>query len=717
MVDSSRSSSDSTSEGVEGVADSNQAVESVAEGSGGDIIRSIGFAGNRKYKVKVLRQRLGLDIGDRLDSFLAESGRSIIAEVYRKIGFAFVKVTLDKGKLSQGKLFYIIDEGPRVQVKKVKFIGNKGIKTKTLRKVVKTKGKKWFYWPFYYTEEAIAEDVKKLGKLYYERGFLDYSVKVERSFTKDNKKANVTFIIEEGPAFRVEKVVLIGNEHFSEEELQAKLKLEEGRVYNKKRADLDVRRLVKLYREQGFIDVRIQQKPKFISEVSAAAVNVEFSIDEGRQFRIGRVDISGNESAQDRVIRRVLDEYGFVPGQLYNADLAPLEPDSKLEKYVQRTVLAEDVIIRPVEPASGAPDQKDVSVDVKEGMTGMIKPGVGISSDSGVIGQLVYEQRNFDITDFPDSLGEFLSMKAFRGAGQTFRVSLMPGTEVSQYSVSFSDPYFRDRPTSFSVSGSKWGRWRESYSEGRMRAYVSLEQRRRDSWNRSVGFRAENVDIHSLDFDAPQEIRNIEGDNGILSVDFGIGRSTIDDLYNPSDGYRFSADYEQATGDHTFGILSGAFSRYFTLYEDVLERKTVLATILRAGTVLGDAPAFERFYGGGLGSYGMRGFEYRGISTKGVQTIVANPERKDPIGADWIFLANAEITVPLIGENFSALFFIDSGTIDTGSYRMSVGIGIQIMVPQVFGPVPMKFELATPLAKDSLDETQVFSFSMGGALF
>ena len=63
----------------------------------------------------------------------------------------------------------------------------------------------------------------------------------------------------------------------------------------------------------------------------------------------------------------------------------------------------------------------------------------------------------------------------------------------------------------------------------------------------------------------------------------------------------------------------------------------------------------------------------------------------------------------------SALFFIDSGTVDTGRYRASIGTGIQIEIPKLLGlPVPMRFELATPFSRDDDDERQVFSFSMGG---
>ncbi|MHC4123491.1 MAG: BamA/TamA family outer membrane protein, partial [Planctomycetota bacterium] len=148
--------------------------------------------------------------------------------------------------------------------------------------------------------------------------------------------------------------------------------------------------------------------------------------------------------------------------------------------------------------------------------------------------------------------------------------------------------------------------------------------------------------------------------------------------------------------------------------EDLAERKTILSTKLLGSVIVGDAPPFEKFYGGGMGYYGIRGFEYRGVSPRGLQTNVANPEKEDPIGSDWIILANAEVTVPLISNNFAALFFVDSGIVETGGYRASIGTGIQILLPQWFGPVPMRFAVAVPFMKDGDDDTEVFSFSVGG---
>ena len=146
-------------------------------------------------------------------------------------------------------------------------------------------------------------------------------------------------------------------------------------------------------------------------------------------------------------------------------------------------------------------------------------------------------------------------------------------------------------------------------------------------------------------------------------------------------------------------MLSGTYRWYKTLHEDLAERKTVLATKLLGGYILGNAQPFEKFYAGGTGAYGIRGFDYRGISPRGLQTgVPAGTEKRiEPIGSDWIFLANAEVTVPMASDNFAALFFLDSGAVSSGGYRAAAGIGIQIMIQQWFGPVPMRFELASPL--------------------
>jgi outer membrane protein insertion porin family len=670
-----------------------------------NIIRSITFVGNHSYKTTTLQKKLDFKVADYLDTAQAQASAATLAEFYRKNGYVFAQVNLDSGKLAEGKLAYTIDEGARVKIGSVKFTGNKSLKTRELKRVIKTKKNKFVFWPNYYSEEQLTADMGKLQSVYYDRGFLNASVTTKQEFSKDKKKARITFVIDEGPAYKIDKIALAGNKFFDDKTILPQLKSKEGLVYREKKAQADVKHILKLYRQDGFIDATVEQKREFASKDT---VDVKFDITEGERFRIGKVDITGNEQTQDKVIRRVLDEYDFQPGQWYNADTARGDGNGELEKTVKNTVLLENITITP---AGKKPGQRDAAVNVAEGQTGMVMVGAGIASDSGVIGQLSFEQRNFDITDKPKSFGDLITGQAYKGAGQNFRIALEPGTEVSQYSISFSDPYFKDKPVSFEAIGSSYERGFESYDEKRLKGFTGFEKRDKDHRRRSIGFKVENVNVGSLEPDAPQEIRDVEGDNLLASVIFGIGRDLTDSRFTPSKGSSYNLSYEQTGGDHTFGILSGIYRHYFTLYEDLAERKTILATRLQAATTVGNAPPFEKFYAGGSSS--IRGFDYRGVSTRGLQTNVANPKREDPIGSDWIFLANAEVAVPLISENFSWLFFVDSGVIDTGGYRASVGTGIQILIPQWFGPVPMRFEIAAPFMKAEDDDTQVFSFSIG----
>ncbi len=686
-----------------------------------EVVRSIEFAGNKKYKDSVLRKRIGIELGERYDPFLAEGGRRTLIDLYKKIGYAFVTVTLDQDKAKTGRLFYTIDEGPRARIRAVRFTGNHVFSDGVLAKVVKLKSQKWLLLPSYYSADLLEESLDQLEEFYYKNGYLGYSVSADTEFNKSHNHVVVTFKVDEGPAYTIEEILFAGNQRFDVNELRAAIEIHEGQIYKRDVADLSARHIQDKYLKQGFLDAQVTQGPKYEPDPNKAVVTVEFDIHEGDQFRIGRIDISGNENAQDKVVRRVLDEYNFTPGELYDATLAPSQGRSQLENYVKYATKAEDVVIRPVPPEDGSPATKDVRVNVKEGMTGLIMPGVGFSTDNGVMGHLVYQQRNFDISDKPENLKDLLTMKAFRGAGQTLNLSLEPGTEYHRYTLSFSDPYFHDKPIGYNLEASSFDRWYESYKEQRARGLVGFDFRNWGGWSKSFSVRAENVEAKNLDNDAPQEIRNISGYTTLLGFKVGTGINTLDDPMMPTQGHRLGIYYEQVTGGYDYGLLTGSFTWYKPLYEDVFERRTVLATKLLAGTVLGQAPPFEKFYGGGMGTYAIRGFSYRGVSQRGLQVFDVpdpnvTPRYKDPVGSDWIVIGSAEVIVPLVDKNLSGFIFTDAALLeDTHDpvWRWSAGLGLQITVPQVLGEVPMRFELGFPIQKGKYDEAQTFNFSMG----
>ncbi len=678
-------------------------LQTEGEYSSGAIVQSITFTGKGEFSNKVLRKKLDYKVGDNIDSVLIESGRYDLSEFYRKKGYAQAKVALDNSELIHGRVSYIIDSGIRYKIKSVKFKGNKLIKTSDLRSIIKTKTREWFLWSGYYTEEKIASDLKKIKDAYYQRGFLNYDIQVLG-------RSNITFLIDEGPQYKINKIEVTGNNKFDSDTLLAKFGLKPESIYYPLQAKSQAKRILNLYRENGFVRVKINFEHSFTGG-EANTVDLNFNITEDKQFRIGRIEITGNEQTHDKVVRNVLEEYNFSPGQLYNANMAPPEGGGELEGRVRRATMAEEAIITPViSDTNQQSDILDASVNIKEGLTGMWNPGVAYGTDDGFVGMLNWSQGNFDVSDWPESFGDFISMRSFKGAGQRLSVNLRPGREISSYSVSFTEPYFMDQPTSLNVAGQSWERWYRSHDEQRLKGAVGFKKRYKNLWNTSFGVRVENVDIGNIEYDAPVEIADFRGSNFLLGTKIGFGRDNTDDIYVPSRGYIFSVDYEHVTGDDDFETLEGSGVIYKTLYKDFRDRKTILATKVLAGTISSDAPFFEKYYAGGIGSYGIRGFEYRGISDRGL------PSYKYPIGSDSIFVANAEVTVPLIGENVSLLFFVDSGTVNTGPYRVSAGGGLQITVPQFFGPVPIRLTFAEPLRKDDYDETQLFNFFMGGMI-
>lgn len=665
-----------------------------------NLVRSIAFNGNKKLSDSYLTKQLSFKMGDYLDMFAVRAGTEAILEAYKKKGYPWITVTLEETS-SLGNVAYTIDEGAHPKIARVDFVGNKSVPTRELKTAIKTKPKKLLVFTVYFDPDQLEEDTRKLLEAYQKKSYLDARVSSDVKFNEDQSKAFVTFTIEEGPAYLVNGITYTGNQFFTAEQLQEGCKLRPEYYFSEAWAEFDAKKITGKYGQQGFIDAQVAQNRVFLPD---ARVDVEFQIKEEGRYRIGEIFVTGNETLQDRTIRRIMDEEGFSPGEWYNSDIAPGTGEGELERIIKQTVVTQSAVI---EPTGDDPNKRDAHVNIQEGQTGSVMLGAGVASDSGVIGQIALDQRNFDITDWPESWSELFSGKAFRGAGQRMRISANPGTEVSMYSVNFTEPYLFDKPMAFSLGGSSFERERESWDESRLTGLVGLDKRYPNDWRRGISFRAEDVTIDDLEWDVPPEVADEKGSNMLYGTRFYIGRDTTDSRFRPSRGYNFDMGYEQVLGDYTFGLLTATQRWYKTLYEDLSENKTVLETKLHAGTTVGDAPTFEKFYVGGISS--MRGFDYRGISPR------SGPS-EDPIGSDWVLVGNFEVAVPLGSETFSWLFFTDVGTIEDGFVRSSIGTGVQILIPQFFGPVPMRFELAAPITKDDQDDTQAFSFSVG-ALF
>ena len=667
------------------------------------LVTKIMFVGNKTFSDSKLVGELPFGPSDPINQANVNAGREALETKYKSSGYHFATVTVDKAALDREKrAVYKIVEGPRVVITKVTFEGNNSYSGIRLLQKVATRKRMWPIFTGYLNTEELKQDVTALRTFYRNEGYLDCEVGRALDFSFDKKKAVIRFIIKEGGRYRVNKVVFKGNAVFSSDELSRRIRLAQGAFYTVETLRQDVRKLEATYGEMGYIEARVTPGRTFLApnapvppwaaalavDGKPALVNVVFTIVESDQYRIGLIGIRGNTVTQQRIIRRSLR---IFPEQLYNTEAVKESRHRLIE-----TRLFDKVDIVSVK--SNKPKVKNVQVIVEEGRTAEFLVGVGVSTNSGVLGNVSFTQRNFDL---------FNPASGFRGAGQTLRIVAEPGTEMMRFHLSWYEPYLFDKPYSLGVKAFAWTRDREAWDETRYGTVVTVGHRFKSRWYGQLSTRVEGVDIGGVDSDAAEEIRDDDGQHMLVGLKGTLVRDRTDSRWMPSRGSRFSVSYEQVVGDYTFGNVYTDYRYYHTLHVDALDRKHILATRLAGGHILGDAPFFERYYGGGIGS--IRGFAYRGISPRGDNT-------DDAIGGDMMLFVGTEYTFPIIGRELRGAVFLDTGTVEESfslsGYRVSMGVGLRWVIP-MFGPVPISLDFGFPIAKDGDDDTQLLSFSLG----
>jgi outer membrane protein insertion porin family len=513
----------------------------------------------------------------------------------------------------------------------------------------------------------------------------------------------------------VDKVTFRGNNSLSDAQLRKNLKLIEGAPFESDMLQRDVRELVRAYSPLGFIyqtgssdrdylQIGTPNEPvKTIFRPEPGKVELVYEIKEGKPFKLGRVIVKGNGRTQDKVVLR---EMHMAPGQTYNS--------AEVQDAADRLRGSGYFAGAQITPTGEDPNVRDLLVEVQEAKTANFGVGAGINSNGGLGANVSYEQRNFDITNWPDSWSDVFSDRAFIGAGQRFRITLEPGTEQTNASILFSEPYIFDQPYSFTGELYYRDRLREDWRETRGGGRVSFGKRFDLVHSALLTFRGEDVNVHDIEDDdaippirAP-EILEREGHNTLTSLALQLRRDTTNRgplLYRGTSSMLGWESYGVLGGDFTFQKLSAGWDMYVPVYEDLLDRRTVLALHADAGWIWGSAPFFERYYAGGIGT--VRGFRFRGISPR-------DGLAEDPIGGDFSITGSAELSFPLYGESFRGVLFTDVGTVERemqiGTIRSSAGFGFRMLTPML-GDIALDFAL--PLSKSGEDETEWLSFSFG----
>jgi len=341
----------------------------------------------------------------------------------------------------------------------------------------------------------------------------------------------------------------------------------------------------------------------------------------------------------------------------------------------------------------------DLDVFVGETRTGSIQLGGAFNSDNGIVGQLVIDERNFDIRNLPRSFRELWDGTAFRGGGQAFRLELVPGDEVQRYLVSLSEPYLFGTDYSLSVSGYLFDRDFFDWEERRLGGRISIGRRLTPDLSFSFGLRAEDVEIET---DRPGISPSLDaliarGNTDLYTFNVGLIRDTRDHPFLATEGSYLALTYTQGFGEFDFPRGDVEYRRFRLLRErpDGSGRHT-LSYSTKLGVTGSGTPIYENFFAGGFST--LRGFDFRGAAPLegGVDGV--------RVGGEFQWINTIEYLFPITADDMiKGVAFCDFGTVEenveinSDNFRVAPGVGLRVHVPALG-------ETATG------DEEQVFSF-------
>ncbi|MDX2016842.1 MAG: BamA/TamA family outer membrane protein [Planctomycetota bacterium] len=713
------------------------------------IVRDVQAVGNRQISNQDIAKEVDVLVGTPIDNLQLDRASRRVQDLYRKRGYYFAQVTVDREHLEKtdGEVLFRIREGERVKVAEIRFEGNTAFSPSELKDKLKPR-EAWLLDRGPVDDNALDTDVAELVRFYRDRGYLDVRADRQVRPSPNGREAIVTFLIDEGRVYTLRSVDVVYPERemrsfrtveaaqaamgpddrmmvlgpgevtlfkggvLSPAQVQGLMFLKPGDVYAVNKINESTESIRAAIGKLGYADVEVERKERRAED--RPEVDLLFIIREGQRFRTGEVIIRGSELTQQAVVRRQVQ----------------LQPERPLDATaIQETkVRLEDLRLFDLDPRRAPrvtlqkPDEldpryRDVLVEVQDTNTGRFSIGGAVASDSGVTGRIALEQNNFDVADTPSTFGELTSGRAFRGAGQTFQIEALPGSEIQTYSVSLSEPYLLETNFSGSVSAFYNERSFDEYTEERLGGNFAVGRRFGTRWTGSIPVRGESILLRDFQADRPVEITRYEGRNLLTGVGVTLSRNTLDDRFVPGKGSKLDLSAEQVGslgGDFNFTKFSAGYQVFLTIHEDFFGYRTVLKLSTSASYIPqseSKVPVYERYY---LGGQSLRGFEFRTVSPRGTRpdgTVTTNT----PVGGTFAFFAGTELRQPLWEDILSVVWFVDSGTVRNSpglsEYRVSTGLGLRIYIKQL-SPAPLAFDFGTPLKKEKFDEKRLFTFSV-----
>ncbi len=652
------------------------------------IIQNVEYEGIKSKTILAeIKSKRILKPKSSFDKNLLKKDRSNLLKTLKNIGYFFPSVenlVEDTGN-ENFNLIYKIDLGSKSKIKKISFVGDKVYKDKKLKNIIISEEYK--FWKFisgrkFLNENLIDLDKRLLKNFYLNKGY--YNAKVNSSFAKlvNDNQFELIYNINANEKYYFDNINLklaIDYDENNFSDLKSSLKKLKGKPYSINNISKIIKTIENIVLQEQFESIKVIPLENLVDN----KINLTFKVEKSEKFVVKKINIFGNNITQENVIRNQfeIDEGDPFNEILYNKTLNNIKSLGFFKKASGE--------IQDIE----GDNAKIINISVEEKATGEISLGAGAGTDGATIAFGVKEN-NFLGKGVRLNAGATLTEETIKGKFSV-KNSNYKNTDKSIY-VNF-EALEIDRSTEFGYKTNKTG-----FSFG-----TDFEVL--DDFDFGLGL-SNFYEKITTDSSASALQKTQEGNyfDSFLKLDFDNDKRN--QKFQTSDGYRsfYSIDVPLVSDTNTL-VNSYQYNYYNELFEDNITNASIY--LQSANSITGDnIKLSERLY---IPGRKLRGFERGKVGPK---------DGEDYIGGNFVTTANLSTTLPQILSNIQEVDFVmfldaaniwgvdyDSSIDDDGSFRSSVGLGIDWMTP--IGP--LNFIFAQPITKEDSDKTQTFRFNLG----
>ena len=635
---------------------------------------------DKKDDIKTL---IDVKKGDIYDEDSIKSAKNQILSYLESKGYYDSIVETKTKKLNKNslKLDFIISKGEEIIIQKVHMYGSKNIDYSDVKSNIVNRQRQFMGWLWGRDDgelkiDQLKYDSARIKDYYMRKGYLDAKVSTPflRTYFEDYK-ADLSYLIHEGTVYTIKDIKFsLSKPVIKVEKLKEDLKLYKGKTFNVDKLRKDMAKIEHKIEDLGYAYAKVY--PDIKQDKKKHTATIIYKIFPGQIVYINDVEISGNTSTIDRVVRRSIY---LAPGDKYSyTDFQ----DSITE--LKKTGYFDDV---KIEKKRVSENKINLFVKVKEAQTGSISGGIGYGSYDGFLISAAVADKNVFGSGIDTSVNIDYSSKSLKG------------------SISFYNPRVFD--SQYSLGGSLYDTSNDyySYNEDKIGASLNVGRRFTRAISGSIGYNIEKSKLSNLDSSLDPTLYNV-GTTLKSAVTVSAKYDTTDDYYLPRHGFEVTSSVEFAGvgGDEKYIKNIDKFSYFYGL-EDLIDYDMILRykAQFRIAFDNGNLPINEKIYMGGLSS--VRGYESSSIAPKNSSGSL--------IGGKEMFANSIEVSLPLIESmKMRGLLFVDYGFIGENNFNISrggTGIGIEWTSP--LGAIQLIF--AKPINDKPGDRTSTFEFSMG----